>query len=175
MTSLRSISKTGRFDVPIKVAIQEGTNILTALKYSPEETRRAVLTMVGRVCTYIEAKRSLKTAEDYALVSDALLAKHPTFTLEEFRLVFDRMMVGHYGDYYERLKAPEFLKCFSMHEEHRVAVVEEINRGPILRGTDNPTNVPEYDAAAAKLAWRLKNNPYLIPGKNDKEETQGSD
>lgn len=129
-----------------------------------------MVTMIGSVCQYIDAKRTLTDAADYAMLTDALIAEYPTLTLEEFRLVFDNMKLGKYGNYYERLKAPEFMKAFSKHEEERVDVMELINRAPVYRGAADPTKVEPYDPEKSRLEWKLKNNPFYIKGKNAKDQ-----
>ena len=114
-------------------------------------------------------KKRLSSVEDYALVTEMVFTDFPTMKLEEIRLVCDRMKLGKYCEWFERCKGAEFRKCLSMHEEQRAAILERQSQ-QITRGAENPTLVPEYDAAASKLAWRLKNNPFLIPDKNKKEE-----
>jgi hypothetical protein len=143
----------------------EGTNILTCLRIDPTETRKAVLGMIKNTSDYIDAKKRLESNSDYIMVAEMIFNDFPTMKIEEIRLVMDRMKVGKYGDYYERLKAPEFHKCFRKHESDRAHILENQHQH-ISRGADDPTNVPEYDAEAAKLAWRMKMNPFLIEGKN---------
>jgi len=167
--SLRIISKAGLFNCTAEQAWKEGTNILTALRVNPEKTREAVVGMVKLVSEYIDAKKRLNTVPEYAMVSEMIFKDFPTLKLEEIRLIADRMMLGKYGNYFERLKAPEFRKCFVQHESERSSILETQHM-QIYRGADDPTNVPEYDAEAAKLAWRLKNNPFLIPNKNQQND-----
>ena len=95
----------------------------------------------------------------------------PVLKLEELRLIADRMKMGVYGKFYERLKISEFRECIIKHEEQRASIIENQHR-QITRGAEDPTNVPEYDAEQAKLAWRLKNNPFLIPNKNEPKQSE---
>ncbi len=81
----------------------------------------------------------------------------------------DTRKTGPYGKLYERWKVQGFRDCITMHEDESEPILERMHQH-VTRGTDNPTNVPEYDAEAAKLAWRMKNNPFLIPGKNERED-----
>jgi hypothetical protein len=162
---LKTISSTGLFKTTSETAWKEGTNIRTALRYFPEQTRSEVVQMIKKTVEFIDAKKTLNGFEDFALCAETIFDVFPVFKLEELRLVCDRMKQGHYGKFYERLKIQEFRECLIKHEEERAPILERMNK-EITRGTDQPTNVPE-DAEAAKLAYRLKNNPFLIPGKND--------
>ena len=76
------------------------------------------------------------------------------------------MKQGYYGNFYERLKIQEFRDCTIKHEEERASILEQQHK-TISRGAQDPTKVKEYDPEQAKLEWRMKNNPFLIPGKND--------
>jgi len=166
--SLQIISSTGLFKYTPKEAWHEGTNILTALRCYPEETRAEVVKLIKKTVDFIDAKKTLTNFEDVALCAEMIFEIFPVLKLEELRLVCDRMKQGHYGKFYERLKIQEFRECIQKHEEERAPILEEMHK-QIYRGTDNPTNVPEYDREAAHLAWKLKNNPFLIPGKNDND------
>ena len=169
--SLRSISSTGLFKATDQQAWTEGTNIRTALRLKPEETRLAVIKMISKVSDFVDAKKRLLTLDDYALCAETIFDVFVTLKLEEFRLICDRMMTGHYGKFYERLKVSEFRECIIKHESARAEIIENQHK-IVTRGAADPTNVPEYDAEAAKLAWRLKNNPFLIPNKNGASEDE---
>ena len=125
--------------------------------------------MIKQVSDYHDCKRRLNNTDEYVMVAEMIFNDFQGFTLEEIRLVCDRMKLCEYGEYYERLKAGEFRKALLAHCDAQAGVIEEANKY-VTRGTDNPTNVPEYDAEAAKLAWRMKNNPFLIPDKNNPEK-----
>ena len=169
--SLRIISSTGLFKHSPEEAWHQGTNIKTALRVAPEETRGAVISMIKKTVDFIDAKKTLQSFEDIALCAEMIFEVFPVLKLEEFRLVCDRMKQGHYGKFYERLKIQEFRECLIKHEEERAPILERQHQ-QVLRGTDDPTNVPEYDKEAAHLAWKLKNNPFLIPGKNGNSENE---
>ncbi len=139
----------------------------------PEETRAAVISMIKKTVDFIDAKKTLQSFEDVALCAEMVFEVFPVLKLEEFKLICQRMMTGYYGKYYERLKIQEFRECIVKHEEERAPILERKHK-QVTRGAEDPTNVPKYDAEAAKLAWRMKNNPFLIPGKNgnSKDEKQ---
>jgi hypothetical protein len=169
--SLTTISKTGLFKYTPAECWEQGTNIKTALRVMPEETRAAVVSMIKTTVDSIDAKKTLSSFEDIALCAEMIFEIFPVLKLEELKLICQRMITGHYGKYYERLKIAEFRECITKHEEERAPILERQHE-VIYRGTDNPSNVPEYDAEAAKLAWRMKNNPFLIPGKNGNSEDE---
>ena len=167
-TSLRTISSTGLFKTTSETAWKEGTNIRTALRYFPEQTRSEVVQMIKKTVEFIDAKKTLNGFEDFALCAETIFEVFPVLKLEELRLICERMKQGYYGNFYERLKIQEFRDCIIKHEEERAAILEQQHK-TITRGAEDPTNVPEYDPEQAKLEWRMKNNPFLIPGKNETE------
>ena len=169
--SLQIISSTGLFKYTPEEAWHEGTNILTALRCYPEETRAEVVKLIKKTVDFIDAKKTLTSFEDVALCAEMIFEIFPVLKLEELRLVCDRMKQGHYGKFYERLKIQEFRECLQKHEEERAPILEKMHK-QIYRGTGNPTNLAEYDKEAAHLAWKLKNNPFLIPGKNGNSEDE---
>lgn len=164
--SLTTISNTGLFKYTPEECWEQGTNIKTALRIYPVATRTAVISMIKNTVDSIDAKKTLQSFEDIALCAEMIFEVFPVLKLEELKLICQRMIIGYYGNFYERVKIQEFRECITKHEEERAPILERQHQH-ITRGTDNPTNVPEYDAEAEKLAWRLKNNPFLIPGKNE--------
>ena len=167
-TSLQTISEPGIYKSTNEQA-WKGTNILTSLRHHPEETRAAVVTMISKTVQFIDAKKTLHSFEDMALCAETIFEVFPVLKLEEFRLICERMKQGYFGNFFERLKIQEFRDCIIKHEEERASILEQSHR-KITRGAEDPTNVPEYDPEQAKLEWRMKNNPFLIPGKNDTEQ-----
>jgi hypothetical protein len=170
-TSLEITSRTGKFLATNEQAFYDGSNIKKCLRIAPAKTREAVIAFVQITSNYIDATKRLSSTADYVMLAEMIFHDFPTLTLEELRLIMDRMMTGYYGEYYNRLKAPEFRKCLQKHELERAPIIENRHQ-QVYRGADDPTNIPVYDEAAAKLAWRLKNNPFLVPGKNDKDAAE---
>ena len=76
------------------------------------------------------------------------------------------MKQGYYGNFFERLKIQEFRDCIIKHEAERAPLLEQQHK-TVSRGAEDPQNVKPYDPEQARLEWRMKNNPFLIPGKND--------
>lgn len=164
-TSLKHISSTGIYK-PTNEEAWEGTNILTALRYHPEETRAAVVTMINKTIQFIDAKKTLHSFEDMALCAETIFEVFPVLKLEELRLICERMKQGYYGNFFERLKIQEFRDCIIKHEAERAPLLEQQHK-TVSRGAEDPHNVKPYDPEQARLEWRMKNNPFLIPGKND--------
>lgn len=148
----------GLFKATPKQAWVEGTNIRSALRVRPEETKAAILAMVKGVSDYVDAKKRLETASDYILTTEMILEVFPVFKLEELRLVCDRMKTGYYGGFYERLKAAEFRKCMEQHEAERAPLLEELNRHK-ERDEVDPTNITFQPQSMADLI--RKRNPYI--------------
>jgi hypothetical protein len=169
-TSLQHISSTGIFK-PTNEQAWAGTNILTSLRHHPEETRAAVVTMINKTVQFIDAKKTLHSFEDMALCAETIFEVFPVLKLEELRLICERMKQGYYGNFYERLKIQEFRDCIIKHEEERAAILEQQHK-TVTRGAADPKNVKPYDPEEARLKWRMKNNPFLIPGKNDSSESE---
>jgi len=169
--SLRSISAPGLFKATNEQAWTEGTNIRTALRIQPEATRGAVISMVKSVCDFLEMTKTLQTLTDYALCAETIFDLFPTLKLEEFRLICDRMKVGYYGNFFNRLKIQEFRECIIKHEEERAPILERIN-SHITRGSDSDRVAFEPQSMAD---LRRKRDPLHIPGLNEpkqsKEET----
>lgn len=116
-------------------AWDKGTNIRTAIRYQPEQTRAAVIRMIKNVADFIDAKKTLRGVEDILLTAQAIETQHPTIKLEELRLVFQGMMTGEYGKFYERLKTPEFLDAIATFEGKRADHLERIHtRQSVTRG-----------------------------------------
>jgi len=170
-TSLKTISSTGLYKQTNEQA-WAGTNIQTALRHHPEETRATVVTLINKTVQFIDAKKTLHSFEDMALCAETIFDVFPVLKLEELRLICERMKQGYYGNFFERLKIQEFRDCIIKHEEERASILEQRHK-TVTRGAQDPTNVPEYDPEQARLQWRMKNNPYLIPGKNDSSESEG--
>lgn len=158
--SLHRISGTGLADIKPEDAWVHGTNVKTALKYNPTETRAALVLMVGDVCKFIDAKKTLETAADFIFCVEALLDQFPAMKLEEWRIVTQRMKMGYYGKYYERLKVAEFADAFVAHETERQPFIEKQHTAhQITRGTDRPDHVtyePQSMADLRRKAWPFR-------------------
>src|SRR5210317_1272 len=122
--SLITISKTGLFKYTPEECWDQGTNIKTARRVMPEETRAAVISMIKTTVDSIDAKKTLSSFEDIALCAEMIFEIFPVLKLEELKLICQRMITGHYGKYYERLKIAEFRECITKHEEESAPILE---------------------------------------------------
>lgn len=161
LTSLEVISKQGLFKLPVEQAHFEGTNVMTALKYDPVGTRKALVTLVGDVCTFLDTKRTLRNASDYAFTVETLLDAFPAMTLEDWRIVCERMKAQVYGDYFERLKVGEFRSAMLKYEEE-IAPIRERRRTEhkITRGADDPTLIT-FKPQTMQDIRRKRNEPIF--------------
>lgn len=81
--------------------------------------------MILDVITFVEAKKTLDKAEDIAFTAEGIIDAFPTLKLEELKLCTNRMKLGYYGKYYERLKAAEFIEAIQKHEVERAEYLEQ--------------------------------------------------
>lgn len=85
-----------------------------------------VVAQILRVTHRIEAKTTIKTDDEAIEIGREIYRSFPTLRIEEMQEVFDGMIFGRFGKYYERLKAAEFIEAFKQHEasEQRVQIFE---------------------------------------------------
>lgn len=121
--SLELISKASYLP-DAKTSWDAGSNIIACLRENPQATKAAICALILDVISFVDAKKTLQKAEDIAFTSEAILEGFPTLKLEELKLVCKRMKLGYYGNYYERLKTPEFMEALKRHEEERAEYLE---------------------------------------------------
>lgn len=116
-------------------AWDEGTNIRTAIRHEPEQTRAAIITLIKSTVDFIDAKKTLRNVDDIILTAQAIEHDHPTLKLEELALVARDMKAGRFGKFYERLKTAEFLDCICQFEGQRAEHLERKHtRHGVTRG-----------------------------------------
>jgi len=135
-TALANISTKGIVRFTPKEAFKDGLNIRKAIKVLPQQTRMALITILGDLCQFVDAKRTLTTDDDLIYTVEAIIENYPILTLEEFRLICDKMKRGQYGKFYERLKLAEIEEAIKHYEgNHRAKVLEDMHTyKPIERG-----------------------------------------
>jgi hypothetical protein len=111
-------------------AIKKGTMMTTVNRYYPSQLKMFLLGEIVRVVRAVEAKVTLRDNDEIKDVVKELVQAFPTLRMEEMRQVFDGMIFGKYGKYYERLKAAEFMEAFRQHEasEERVQAFETAHK-----------------------------------------------
>lgn len=113
--------------LPIAEAVTKGTLMRTVANASPQVFSAWLVAQIMRVVDRIEAKTTLKTEDEAKEIGREIYKQFPTLRMEEMQEVFDGMIFGRYGKYYERLKAAEFMEAFKQHEasEQRIAAFEQ--------------------------------------------------
>lgn len=157
-TALQTISKAGILKLTPTEAFKHGTNVRKAMRVAPQETRLTLVTLIGGLCQFIDAKRTITTDTDLIFTVEAILEGYPALTLEELRLIVDGMKRGHYGKYYERLKLPEIEAAIQQYESTTKAeVLERIHTYKhVERGTDDPDKIkfePQSMADLKRKRW----------------------
>lgn len=104
-------------------AFFQGTNVRTALRIQPEETRMALVKMVADLVQWVDAKKTLNSTEEITFTVEAILQQLPAMTLEEIRMAFDQIKMGKFK-LYERLKTAEILDCLMKVDAARADLLE---------------------------------------------------
>ena len=158
-TALQNILKQGVFKLTPHEAFTQGLNIRSAAKTHPQEVRTVLLTMLGDLCRFIDAKRTLTTDEDLIFTVDAILEGYPALKLEELRLIIDGMKRGQYGKFYERLKLAEIEEAIKTYEGTiKAEVLEKLHQHKIVtRGVDDVSKInyePQSMADVKRKRWQ---------------------
>ena len=69
-----------------------------------------------RVKERVAAKTTITNDEEAKEIAREIYRQFPTLRIEEMQEVFDGIVFGRFGKYYERLKAAEFIDAFRQHE-----------------------------------------------------------
>ncbi len=126
--ALETISTKGIAKYTPEVAFKEGLNIRKSLRLQPVQTKQMLCAFVMDLCQFVDAKRTLTTDEDIIYTVEAIIEGYPILTIEEFRLICDRMKRGMYGKFYERLKLAEIEEAIRDYEgNQRAKVLEEMH------------------------------------------------
>ena len=127
-SALETISTKGIVKYTPKEAFKEGLNVRKALRVQPHQTKKILCALVMDLCQFVDAKRTLTTDEDIIYTIEAIIEGYPILTIEEFRLICDRMKRGQYGKFYERLKLAEIEEAIRHYEgNQRAKVLEDMH------------------------------------------------
>jgi hypothetical protein len=116
--------------LPLEDAIKSGTMMRTVALKAPHQfafwAAASIMTVVARV----EAKTTIRDKEEAKEVAREIWRQFPTLRIEEMQDVFDGIIFGRFGKYYERLKAAEFIDAFKQHEasEARIRCFETAHK-----------------------------------------------
>lgn len=126
--ALETILTKGIAKYTPEVAFKKGLNVRKALRVQPQQTKRMLCAFVMDLCQFVDAKRTLTTDEDIIYTVEAIIEGYPILTIEEFRLICDRMKRGMYGKFYERLKLAEIEEAIRDYEgNQRAKVLEDMH------------------------------------------------
>lgn len=151
--AVRLIQQPGVLQLTPKQAFHGGLNIRRAYRINPAATRAAVLNLVGGVCRFVDAKRTLSTEEDLIFCTEVILTKYPALKIEELRLIFDGVKRGEYGKYYERFKLAEIEDAIQTYEgTTRAALLEEAHTyKSVSRGVEDVKQIKHEPQSMADL------------------------
>jgi len=163
-TAIQQVAQNGVFTLTPKEAFTQGLNVRKALKIDPVNTRLAILNLIGGLCRFVDAKRTITTDEDLIFTVEALIEGYPALTLQELRLIIDGMKRGQYGKYYERLKLPEIEAAIQQYEgTTKAQVLERIHvYKDVTRGVDDVSRIkhePQTLADVRRKEWFKKFYP----------------
>lgn len=164
-------------------AWHKGTNIQTALRFSPEETRAECVKMVKGVVDFCEMKKTLQNVEQILFATETLIEEFPAMKLEEWRLACDGMKQGKFGKYFERMKVEEFRAAFQAIEERRAEIIErshERSKNDNSHRTFDPSNItfqPQSmsDLRRKRAAAIFDTANAIIEAKKERENGDTSD
>jgi len=106
-------------------AWDHGTNITSAVKEHPKETRFWIYQEVVKLIKEIDANKTLSSDEEIEFCCRSIIEEHPTLKLDEIFVAFNMIRQGKFGKLYERLKAAEILDCLRRYEsEIRSPILE---------------------------------------------------
>ena len=125
-----ALIKGGKCPETIAEAFTNGTNIRAALRLDKRATKAYLLKELGLTLQMVDAGTTIQDAAELRYVLDALIDEFPAFTLEEFRLCFEKIRRGKAGEMYNRLKLPELVKVCQRHEGERAHYLEATHRRP---------------------------------------------
>jgi len=118
--------KQRELPIPLVEAVTQGTLMRTVAHKAPQAYTAWIITQLMRVVDRIAAKTTVTSDAEYVEIGREIYRSFPTLRIEEMQEVFDGMIFGRFGKYYERLKAAEFIEAFKQHEasEQRVQIFE---------------------------------------------------
>ena len=145
--------------LPIAEAIKNGTMMRKVAQSSNIAYSAWVVGNLIRVVDRVEAKTTIRNDEDYLEIAREIYRQFPTLRIEEMQEVFDGMIFGKYGKYYERLKAAEFIDAFKQHEasEQRIAAFEQRHkRQPYAVAVHSPSELEQALKECVKRGYSLR-------------------
>lgn len=143
----------------IPEAVKNGTLFRSISTTHPVQVKRWVLVQLARVVHRVAAKTTVEDEVEYVEIAREIYRQFPTLRIEEMQEVFDGMIFGKYGKYYERLKAAEFIDAFKQHEasEQRIAAFEQRHkRQPYAVAVHSPAELEQALKECVKRGYSLR-------------------
>ena len=179
-THLRNIYATAPSKFTPAQAFSQGLNIRKAMRQgdTPEqiqaaafEVRKALVHLIADLCRFVDAKRTITTTDDLTFTVETIIDNYPALTLEELRIICDKMKRGECGKFYERLKLPEIEAAIRDYEANeRADVLENMHREHRTGNrVDDPAQIkyePQTMADLRRKEWFAKFYPTTT-GKGD--------
>ena len=126
------------------VAWHAGTNIRTAMRHDAKTTFTALTALLFDAVSYLDMNKTLRNEDDVIHAVKHLSEQFPAMKLEEWKVICDRLKMGHYGKMYERLKLPELIEVFQQYEGERAEMMErDHQRQKDERGQFEPNAMDE--------------------------------
>lgn len=115
-------------------AWHNGCNVRSAIKYEPQLTHVALMTLLKDAVDYLDYNKTITSTKDFIDAVDYLVEWFPVMKVEEWKVIMQRLKAGHYGNRYERLKLPELVEIFKQYEGERA----EMRERDLQRQKDEP-------------------------------------
>jgi hypothetical protein len=146
---------------PLEVAdaIKNGTLMRKVASAAPFVFSAWMVAHVLRVVDRLEAKTTVRGEDEAKEIAREIYRTFPTLRIEEMEEVFNGMIFGKYGKYYERLKAAEFMEAFRQHEasEERVQAFETAHkRNAYAVAVHNPDELQAVLKECVKRGYTLR-------------------
>lgn len=94
---------------------------------------------------------------DIILVVDALIDQYRSLTLADIAIVMDRIILGEYGEFFERISASKIMQCFKKYWEERLEVYENLSLKKHHEDTSRIPDTSHLDNEAFYRALEIGN------------------
>lgn len=104
--------------------------------------REFIVREIVRASGIIAANKSFSSDEEMELCVDSLITENPQLKIEEIRTVFDNIIKGKYGKFYERFKVAEVMEAFRQYQaEDRALALEQRQREHLRKSEEEQQEI----------------------------------